>query len=114
MDGAYIRVYEDIWICAITQMQSTLKRGVAHGILKKIGDSYSLPIDSEIARSEVAVQEIGLLDSYYQRKIQQGCKGCKTRRGGGVRRDRKTWKSNKKSAGQRSRACKNERRRMQM
>jgi len=112
MDGAYVRVHEDIWICA--QMQSTLKRGVAHGILKKIGDSYSLPIDSEISGAEVAVQEIGLLDSYYQRKVQQGCKRYKTRKGGGVRRDRKTWKSNKKRVGQRSRACKSERKRMQM
>ncbi|RLU23773.1 hypothetical protein DMN91_003981 [Ooceraea biroi] len=98
-------VYDVPSAAARRQMQSVLKRGVAYGILKKTGDSYSLPTDSEIARTEVAVQEIGLLDAYCQRKVQR-CGGCRTRRGRSVRRDRKiVCRCRRKSAGRRLRGC---------
>lgn len=104
-DEAYLYIHEDTWICAVTQVQSVLKRGVAYGILKKTGDSYSLPTDSEIARMEVAVQEIGLLDSYRQRKVQR-CRSSKTRRGRNVKRARKVvCRCRGKSAQKKFRRC---------
>ncbi|XP_025262418.1 uncharacterized protein LOC112637272 [Camponotus floridanus] len=80
------------------QMQSALKRGVTCGILKKTGNHYSLPIDNEIARQEVAIQEIGLLDLYCQRKIQRS----RNRR---VRFRRTTCKCKRRSAQRKSRGC---------
>ncbi|XP_032673504.1 uncharacterized protein LOC116845206 [Odontomachus brunneus] len=71
------------------QVQNALKRGVAYGILKKTGGHYSLPTDSDIARQEVAIQEIDLLDLYCQRKINRSRiykmqidRGAKSRRAG--------------------------------
>ncbi|KYM83002.1 hypothetical protein ALC53_06267 [Atta colombica] len=64
-------------------MQNALKRGVTYGILKKTDGQYSLPIDNEITRQEVAAQEIGLLDLYCQRKMHRS-------KGGGTQRNRRT------------------------
>lgn len=85
-------------ILGLSQMQSALKRGVTCGILKKTGNHYSLPIDNEIARQEVAIQEIGLLDLYCQRRIQRS----RDRR---VRFRRTTCRCRRRSARRRSRRC---------
>jgi len=87
----------------LLQVQNALKRGVTYGILKKTTGHYSLPTDNEIARQEVAVQEIGLLDLYCQRKIHRS-------RGGRARRNRVTRRSrrvacSRKGARRRSRGC---------
>lgn len=79
-------------------MQSVLKRGVICGILKKIGNRYSLPIGNKIAQQEIATQEIGLLDLYCQRKVQRST--CRRRR---IRRG--TCKCGRRSARRRSRGC---------
>lgn len=85
-------------ILGLSQMQSALRRGVTCGILKKTSNRYSLPIDNETARQEVAIQELGLLDLYCQRRIQRS----RNRR---VRFRRTTCKCRRKSARQRSRRC---------
>lgn len=63
----------------LSQVQNALKRGVAYGILKKTDGHYSLPTDNEIARQEVATQELGMLDLYCQRKVHRS-KGGRARR----------------------------------
>lgn len=79
-------------------MQSVLKRGVTCGILKKNGNRYSLPIDNKTAQQEIAIQEIGLLNLYCQRRVQRS-------------RDRRTrirrgaCRCGRRSARQRSRGC---------
>lgn len=87
------------------QVQSALKRGVAYGILKKIGGHYNLPTDSELARQEVAIQEIDLLDLYCQRKINRS-RGFKapTEKNGRSRRAG-NCKCGKKRKQRRSRGC---------
>lgn len=79
-------------------MRSVLKRGLTCGILKKIGNRYSLPIDNKIAQQEIATQEIGLLDLYCQRKVQRST--CRRRR---VRRG--NCKCGRRRARRRSRGC---------
>ncbi|XP_011707299.1 PREDICTED: uncharacterized protein LOC105462421 [Wasmannia auropunctata] len=87
------------------QVQNALKRGVACGILKKTDDHYSLPTDNEIARQEVAVQEIGMLDSYCQRKVHRS-RGGRVRRNGDARHSRRAaCRCSRKSARRRSRRC---------
>lgn len=78
----------------LSQIQNTLKRGVAYGILKKSDGHYSLPTDSEIARQEVAIQEIGLLDQYCQRKIRSRDHGI--RRNTGARYSQRTMHRRKR------------------
>lgn len=85
-------------ILGLSQVQSVLKRGVTCGILKKTGNRYSLPIDNETARQEVAIQEIGLLDLYCQRKIQRS----RNRR---VRFRRTICRCRRRSARRSSRGC---------
>ncbi|XP_033221152.1 histone H1, gonadal-like [Belonocnema kinseyi] len=55
------------------KMQTVLKRGVAHGILKEVDGRYSLPIDTDDKCLEIAEQELGLIDfcsRVRQRKLQ--------------------------------------------
>nr|XP_012222612.1 PREDICTED: uncharacterized protein LOC105672319 [Linepithema humile] len=73
------------------QIQNTLKRGVTYGILKKSDGHYSLPTDSEIARQEVAIQEIGLLDQYRQRKTHRS-RGHRVRRSTDARISQRRYK----------------------
>ncbi|XP_018373209.1 PREDICTED: uncharacterized protein LOC108767709 [Trachymyrmex cornetzi] len=79
-------VYKIPAAVARRQMHNALKRGVTYGILKKTDGQYSLPIDNEITRQEVAAQEIGLLDLYCQRKMHRS-------KGGRTRRNRRTGRS---------------------
>lgn len=89
----------------LLQMQNALKRGIAYGILKKTDGHYSLPTDNEVARQEVAVQEIGLLDLYCQRKIHRS-RGGRARRNRGTGRSRRVaCRCSKRGARQRSREC---------
>jgi len=72
----------------LSQIRNTLKRGVTCGIVKKSDGHYSLPTDSEIARQEVAIQEIGLLNQYRQRKNRS--RDHRVRRNIGVRYNQRT------------------------
>ncbi|XP_011157426.2 uncharacterized protein LOC105194274 [Solenopsis invicta] len=78
-------VYKIPYTVARRQIQNVLKRGVTCGILRKTDGHYSLPTDNEVARQEVAVQEIGLLDLYCQRKVHRS-RGGRSRRNRGARR----------------------------
>lgn len=66
-------------------MVAALKRGVAHGILKKSEGYYSLPTDTKSECLEVAAQELGLLDLCCRKKKREsrrkkGCKSVSSRR----------------------------------
>ncbi|KAL0134493.1 hypothetical protein PUN28_001350 [Cardiocondyla obscurior] len=51
------------------QVRSVLERGVTYGILRETGGKYNLLTVDEVARQEVAAQEIGMLDSYRRRRV---------------------------------------------
>ncbi|XP_025153510.1 uncharacterized protein LOC109503833 isoform X2 [Harpegnathos saltator] len=86
------------------QVQSVLKRGVAYGILKKTGGHYSLPTDSDIARQELAIQEIDMLDLYCQRKINRS-RGYKAQNEARARSRRAGCRCGRRRRRRRSRGC---------
>lgn len=72
-----------------------------YGILKKSNGHYSLPTDSEIARQEVAFQEIDLLDQYRQRKTHRS-RDCRVRRSTRARYNQKTVRGCKRKSARRN------------
>lgn len=86
-------------------MQNALKRGVAYGILKKTDGHYSLPTDNEIARQEVAAQELGMLDLYCQRKVHRSRGGRARRNRNAGRNQRVARRCSREDTRRRSREC---------
>lgn len=86
-------------------MQNALKRGVAYGVLKKTDGHYSLPTDNEIARQEVATQELGMLDLYCQRKVHRSRGGRARRNGDAGRNGRVACRCSRRDTRRRSREC---------